>query len=295
MNATKGVNSKSSLLPGRCLVSVVKSKILLSLASLEGNSTLRIFAVPAVLILLCLLSMQTGLGRRIPQQLKGIDHKFQTGQLVTISAIGDSFTWICAHTDGKNNYVTFIADALKQGYPRAKIHLVLAGNLGVTSNGVKDLQKDVLDYKPDLVFIMFGMNDSGGGASKLDTYDSNLTEMIRRTQAVGAVPVILTQVDIAYDSEDGKKRLALPEYERRAVQVARRENCLFVNNFSEWQKLKRQHPSTWAKYFDDDMHPNLEGHRLIAKHILEKLWPEAAKFQYSGLPLPVTLSPGPCP
>jgi len=40
--------------------------------------------------------------------------------------------------------------------------------------------------------------------------------------------------------ESGKARLALPSYERRSVELARREHCLFVDNFADWQKLKWQ-------------------------------------------------------
>lgn len=289
MNATKQRSRESYLRSERCLEGALKRAKLFSHTSFKRNSAQVMLARPSTLILFFLLSVQIGAGREVPRQLRGFNHKLQTGQSVTIAAIGDSITWICFHTDGKQNYVTFIADALKQAYPRSEIHLVLAGNLGSTPKGLEHLQRDVLDHKPDLVFIMFGMNDCVLGPGNLDAYDSNLTEMIRRTRVAGAVPIILTQDDIVYQSEDGKRRLALPKYERRAVQVARRENCLFVDNFSDWRELKRHQPSNWSEYLDDAIHPNLAGHRRFAKCILEKLWPEAAKFQYSGLHPPLAV------
>jgi lysophospholipase L1-like esterase len=218
-------------------------------------------------------------------ELDAVRAKLSQGGSVTLAAIGDSITFVCFHTDFRRNYLTFVADALRKKYPAASIRVELSGNRGSARLGLGHLDA-LLEKRPDAVFVMFGMNDCGGGAAKLDDYDRNLSEFIRRIRAAGGAPVILTQNEIVYNSSDGRKRGALADYMRRAVDVARRESAAVVDNFSDWGALRRSDPE-WTLYLNDAIHPNLAGHRRFARDILEQLWPEAARFSFSGLRPPV--------
>ena len=213
-----------------------------------------------------------------------IRRRLQSGKTVTLAALGDSITFICYHTDSRRNYLTFVVDALRRKYPSATVRMELSGNRGTTSLGLGYLDA-LLKRKPDLVFLMFGMNDCGAG--KIDEFDRNLTEMIRRTRESGANPVILTQNEIVYNSADGRKRRQLAAYMRRAVDVARRQQTAFVDNFTDWRGF-RIADAEWTLCLDDAIHPNLAGHRRFAGRILEDLWPEAAPFHFSGLRPPIS-------
>lgn len=212
-------------------------------------------------------------------ELEAVQAKLKQGRSVTLAAIGDSITFICFHTDFRRNYLTFVADALCKKYPKASVRVELSGNRGTTRLGLGYLDA-LLEKKPDVVFVMFGMNDSGGGPARLNDYDRNLVEFIRRIRAAGASPVILTQNEIVNNSPDGRKRTALAEYMRRAAEVARRENVPVVDNFSDWVALRKSDPE-WTLYLNDAIHPNLAGHRRFALRILEQLWPEAPRFSLS--------------
>lgn len=220
--------------------------------------------------------------------LDRVTRKLEQGEPVRLAATGDSITFLCFHTDAKRNYLTFTADALRQAYPRAKIELTVAGNLGVTGSGLPKLVDSVLKEKPDLVFVMFGMNDCAEGPGGLDRYDANLTQFIRQIRQSGAEPVILTQNTVVDDSLDGQRRRALPLYMQRAVEVAAREKTGFVDLHAAWQRLVQEKPIEWTRYLNDAIHPNVAGHRFFASEILAKLWPEAARFQSAELrqPLP---------
>jgi len=141
------------------------------------------------------------------------------------ATFGDSITWPCYHSDYRHTYITFTVGALRKAYPKADIRIVHAGNMGTTGRGLANTRFDryVLAHEPDIVFVMFGMNDCAAQQRGLDTYDRNLTKLINATRAIGAVPIICTQNEIIYDSVDGRRRVALPVYMKRAKQVARRE------------------------------------------------------------------------
>jgi lysophospholipase L1-like esterase len=211
-------------------------------------------------------------------RLEALTERLKTGQPVVFATFGDSITWPCFHTDFRQNYITLTVDALRKTYPQAQVQIVHAGNMGSAGRGLDASRFDryVLAHHPDAVFIMLGMNDCGAGPNGLDTYDRNLTELIRKTRQAGALPILVTQNEILYDSPgDGTGRWALSLYMAREREVAKREGTLLVDAFALWKPLLANRAEHILR-LNDAIHPNLAGHRLFAKAILDTLWPEAA-------------------
>lgn len=223
-------------------------------------------------------------------QLDNITAKLKNGQTVTLATFGDSITWPCFHTDYRQNYITFAVDALRLAYPRADIRIVHAGNMGTTGRGLNKtrFERYVLAYQPDLVFIMFGMNDCTGGKNKLELFTDQLTRLIQKTSDSGATPVICTQNEILYDSPSGKTRKSLPLYMARALEVARHEKVTAVDCFADWSPLKSHRDDLIAR-LNDSIHPNHAGHRLMASSLLKTLWPEAVKHLSTEIATPEPL------
>ncbi|HXG24247.1 MAG TPA: GDSL-type esterase/lipase family protein [Chthonomonadales bacterium] len=217
--------------------------------------------------------------RGASMSLEEITRRLETGQPVVFATFGDSITWPCFHTDFRQNYITYTVDALQKRYPKAQIRIVHAGNIGTARRGLQEsrFEKYVLSHRPDVVFIKFGMNDCVGGPAGLDAYDRNLTELIRKTRETGALPILVTQNEILYDREDGAPRKALPLYMARAREVAAREKTPLAECFALWQQKLTDRESLVLR-LNDGIHPNLAGHRLLAKGILQSLWPDAARY-----------------
>ena len=94
-----------------------------------------------------------------------------------IVALGDSITWGMSATAEENRW-TNIATAMLEDWQGQKIELINSGICGnilspdsparpyaAAPCGLERLQKDVIDYNPDMVFIAYGLNDSRGGTS----------------------------------------------------------------------------------------------------------------------------------
>src|SRR5437764_944182 len=116
-------------------------------------------------IVACSLVLATGgaAAESTREQLRPITAKLNDGSPLVFATFGDSITWPCFHTDFRQNYVTFTADALRKAYPRARVRIVHGGNMGTAARGLADsrFERHVLSFKPDVVFLMFGMNDCG--------------------------------------------------------------------------------------------------------------------------------------
>ncbi len=211
--------------------------------------------------------------------LAPITAKLRSGEPLVFATFGDSITLPCYHTDARQNYITFTVDALRKAYPKADVKIVHAGNMGSTARGLDNtrFQRHVLDHHPDVVFIMFGMNDCGGGRALLDEYEANLSRLVRETLQAGALPIIATQNEIFFDSPDGRTRQALPLYMARALEVSRREKIPAADCFAAWKPLGADSKRLAAR-LNDGIHPNHSGHRLMAHSMVKELWPEAEKY-----------------
>ncbi len=114
------------------------------------------------------------------------------GGAVKIVAFGDSITAGGNATRPDLIFWQRWADQLQREYPGAKITAVNGATGGdTTAMGLGRLQTKVLDQKPDLVLIGFGMNDNNIGSVPVPEFKQNLKEMIARIRSQDGRGVIL--------------------------------------------------------------------------------------------------------
>lgn len=109
--------------------------------------------------------------------LPNITRKLAEGRPVTVAYLGGSITY----ADGWRVYMDRM---LRQKYPAAEIKMVNAGVPGTSSAlGAARLERDVLQHRPDLVFVEFAVNGGGigtGGSDRLYDYSRPAMESIVR-------------------------------------------------------------------------------------------------------------------
>lgn len=174
-------------------------------------------------------------------------------------------------------------------------------NAGVGGNTTKMAQarfeKDVLSVKPDVVVIMFGINDAAVDVWKdppadkprvsLEDYRRNLTEMIRDLKEQGARVVLMTPNPIYWsettlrlygkppyqpDDVDGFNVL-LRDYNTALEEIAKTEEVGLVDVFAAFEAYDAEPKHKAGSLNSDGMHPGDPGHRIIAdlliKHLVE--------------------------
>lgn len=142
---------------------------------------------------------------KIIEKLKNRNNECYKNEPITIAVFGDSVTAGCFEIfrTGENSINTVVSEQdsysvklknqLKLFYPKAQINMINAGIDGDgTASAVNRLQKDVLNFKPDLVIVMFGLNDCCVKNSKEEDYKQNLITIFTQIQKNGAECIFMT-------------------------------------------------------------------------------------------------------
>lgn len=199
-------------------------------------------------------------------------------------AFGDSITF-AINQSGVTNETSFrgiVARELEQALGRP----VRAHNAGVGGDiaptALERVDRAVIGRKPDLVTMMYGVNDAGyyrpdtdsfadTPRVTLDEFRQCLAQLVDRIQACGSALVLLTPlpmnqhywgVDLEPYVKNGLNFLVEPN--AQAVRdIAAEKDVPLVDTYAYFDT----HPET-VDMLPDGIHPNPDGHRVIADLLL---------------------------
>lgn len=162
---------------------------------------------------------------------------------------------------------------------KCNVEVINAGvNGDITTTAIPRLERDVLQYKPDYVTIMFGVNDAGFyrpiNDSMADTprvteqdFRINLNYIIDAIQQIGSKPILVTPLpmnqfyahkDFPAYLENGLNYL-VNKYSDIIREISAKRNIPLIDT----NKAFNDDPDTY-KLIPDGIHPNKCGHRFIA-------------------------------
>jgi len=185
-----------------------------------------------------------------------------------IVCFGDSITGVYYHTGSARAWPDMLGIALQQAYPKAKLEMVNAGISGNTTiKALARIEKDVIAKKPEMVIIMFGMNDVA--RVKIDDFELNLRDITQKCLDAGAA-VILCTPNSVYENPT-RPNVKLAAYSDRVRTVAHDFKVPLVDFFKDWSELHQHDPNAWMLLMSEIIHPNLNGHKRFAELITHSL------------------------
>ena len=123
----------------------------------------------------------------------------------TIAFLGDSVTQGCfeiyVKQDGgietvferESAFCACVQKILAILYPRVTVNILNAGISGDNAaNGSARLERDVLNHRPDLTVVSYGLNDSGAGMDGIERYRESLRNIFTRLQESGSEVIFMT-------------------------------------------------------------------------------------------------------
>lgn len=131
------------------------------------------------------------------------------------------------------------------------------------------LDQHVIDNKPDLLVISYGLNDARGG-TPIDLFCDEMRDIIRRVREQIQPLIVLLGPYYMTDFTAGGERWSHADldlfyrYNGAIKGVANASDCLFVNLLSSYRD------ADWLVHHDG-VHANDLGHRIVANKIFEVL------------------------
>jgi sialidase-1 len=203
-----------------------------------------------------------------------------------IILFGDSTT---APRDGVKVYATHVEAALQSTGSTLAVY-----NAGIPSmttvTALKRLRSDILAYKPRVVVMQFGINDSAievwrkppatAPRVSLDAFIQNYRAMISAVQQEGAKVILMTTNPLRWTpklkemygkppynpaAEDGFDSATLAGYNDALRKLAAELKVPLVDVRAAYPDFAKQHQTTIDGLLLDGMHPNDLGHQLVAE------------------------------
>ncbi len=214
-----------------------------------------------------LLLLAAVAGAQEAQELAKIKARMAEKRPMTWVFTGDSITHGAVHTKGWRCFAEIFAEKVRTEMNRRRDLVVNTGINGDTTAGfMPDLEWRLTRFKPDVAFVMFGMNDCVKGPD-LATYEANLRSIVAAVRREGGIPVLM-RVNPAVPGSPREKVVAkLADYMEAVDRVAKAEKVLVVDHFGDWRKK----PGDIRRMMNDDIHPNALGHQEMALRIFATL------------------------
>ncbi|MEQ9071972.1 MAG: SGNH/GDSL hydrolase family protein, partial [Gimesia chilikensis] len=202
------------------------------------------------------------------QGLGNVLQKLQQGKEVNVAYLGGSIT-------AANGWRVKTTKWLKEAFPKARIHEIHAAIGGTGSDlGVFRLQRDVLDHKPDLVFVEFAVNDGGRQPEAIwDSMDGIVRQIWQANPQTDICFVYTFRVNYEKELREGEcpraasaMELLADHYGIPSINVA-----LKIAELEQQGKLKFQSDKPLAdgiiQFSKDGVHPLDQGHEIYTEVI----------------------------
>ncbi len=194
--------------------------------------------------------------------------KLKRGEATRVVCLGDSVTGVYYHTGGLRAYTDMLGIALQRAVPNSKPTMINAGISGhSTVNALERLDRDVLQHDPDLVTVMFGLNDMT--RVPIEQYRANLVTIINRCWAVGAEVMLCTPNDVIDTSSRPTAKLIT--YCDVIREVGQSLGVPVADCYTGMEALRAKDPFTWRLLLSDEIHPNLDGHKRMAEILAQSI------------------------
>lgn len=198
---------------------------------------------------------------------------------------GDSITHGAAHTIGWRDYTELFDERVRWELRRTRDVII---NTGISGRRVRDLADDldwgVLQFHPDCVSLMFGMNDCVDGPQGLDAFEALYIDTIARIRDATDATILLHTPNWVLPTAGRGRDETLSAYREAILRVATTTGVPCIDHFPAW--VAAEPSGAMHHWLADGCHPNEYGHRVFARAIFEALGIWDAASWTCQLPVP---------
>ena len=203
---------------------------------------------------------------------------FQSGEKVLF--IGDSITDCGRRNENTplgQGYVLKITELITAKYPERQIEYV---NMGIGGDIVEGLENrwdtDVIAEKPDWVSVKIGINNASRQLNQevanedyLPEWEECYRRILTRVKNELNAPLFLFEIFYIEEDVENPRPLAVDAYNERIHKLAEEFDARLIRTNEAFDKAVAARPGAlWTT--QDGVHPNAEGHTLMALEFLKQ-------------------------
>ena len=187
-------------------------------------------------------------------QLPNTVYRLRRDRALNVGYFGGSIT----ENGAENGWRGKTTSYLRAAYPDAEIREIQAAIGGTgTSLGIFRCQRDLLDKKPDLVFLEFAVNDYGDSTHTA----ANTETILRKIYAANPYAEIVVVFTLTRAITENMARGIPYRSRNEQMRVARRYGLPTVNiGDALFRAIRRECGGDWLPYVPDTVHPNAAGY-----------------------------------
>lgn len=172
---------------------------------------------------------------------------------------------------------------INAGVPGSHTGSIKDNNLFKIAHGMDRFDTAVLAHHPDWVTINFGLNDSWQDKGRkspsripVDQYRHNLNYFVDQIRRSGGQVILLTPNPVGKKNRGFHTR-RLRKYKRAVRQLARHKNIPLINTWKLFARYVHARHEHMDALLLDGVHPDDEGHQIIASAIAPIIMDWAAR------------------
>lgn len=164
-----------------------------------------------------------------------------------------------------DSYPFQVLKQLKVKYPFAVINAINTSIGGETSvSGQKRFKAEVLNHKPDILFIDYALNDRRVG---LEDSKKAWEKMIERAKQDGIKIILLTpSPDLGVNLSDNDNELE--KHSNQIKELSKKYNIGLADSYSRFKQINEDCDCI-NDYMSQVNHPNEKGHSVITNEIMK--------------------------
>jgi len=197
------------------------------------------------------------------QSLKDItqDWRNNPNRAVCVIGFGSSNTEQHWHSLGHFNWFSWLGCSLREWVGR---HVTMI-NQGINGETAEDLLKridrDVISFKPNLVIVTIGGNDTWKGCT-IEEYKKTLAQVVKIIKENNAIPVLQTYYCLLYNkmAEIFKK---FPQFVDVNRQLSQEFNIPIIDQYKYFFPFYENDPENYSKIMLDGLHVNQIGNAIM--------------------------------
>ena len=166
-----------------------------------------------------------------------------------------------------------LAGWMKEVFPECSFDFHNKGIGGTNSEfGLYRLKRDVLQYRPDLVFVEFAVNDYAGDPERIREDMEGIVENIR--EALPETDIVLVLNTTVKMAEENYDKGQIPESVRVHQETAEKYGLPVIRVGEAFLAFVRENGRQRTDFLPDQVHPNDQGYRIyfsIIRKAMEEL------------------------